>query len=180
VSDLRITLVQHDTLWHDAKGNHKRIAAQLAPHRGRTDLVVLPETFTTGFSNEAIATAEPMLGASVAWMREQALLLDAAVTGSLQIRDDAGVHNRLVFATPDGDVRQYDKRHLFRMAREHERYVPGGPRLVVEWRGWRICPARLLRPALPGLLAQPRRRVAPGWARVRPAPLRRQLARGAP
>lgn len=140
MSDLRVTIVQHDTIWHDPTGNRKRIAERLSGHRGRTDLVVLPETFTTGFSNEAVASAEPMLGASVAWMREQARLLDAAVTGSIQIADDGGVRNRLVFATPDGDVRHYDKRHLFRMAREHERYVPGGPRLVVDWRGWRICP----------------------------------------
>lgn len=140
MSDLRVTLVQHDTTWHDAQANTRRIAGQLASHRGRTDLVILPETFTTGFSNEAVAGAESMLGASVSWMREQARLLDAAVTGSIQLRTEAGVHNRLIFATPDGDVQHYDKRHLFRMAREQERYIPGGPRLVVDWRGWRICP----------------------------------------
>lgn len=137
---LRITLVQADTVWHDAAANRARISAQLAEHRGRTDVVILPETFTTGFSNEAVASAERMDGESVAWMRQQATSLDAALTGSIQIRDGASVFNRLVWATPDGVVQHYDKRHLFRMAREHERYASGAARLVVEFRGWRICP----------------------------------------
>jgi len=81
-----------------------------------------------------------MDGASVAWLRQLACEVDAAVTGSLVIRDGERVFNRLLFATPDGQLLHYDKRHLFRMALEHERYAAGGPRLVVAWRGWRICP----------------------------------------
>lgn len=138
--DLRITLVQHDTIWHDPAANREGIAAQLEGRRARTDLVVLPETFTTGFSNEAVATAESMDGPSVAWMRDLARGLDAAVTGSIQIREGGGVFNRLVWVTPDSTVATYDKRHLFRMAREHERYASGNARLIVEWRGWRVCP----------------------------------------
>lgn len=138
--DLRITLVQADTVWHDPTANRRLHAENLATRRGATDLVVLPETFTTGFSNAAVTTAETMDGPSVAWMREQARTLDAAVTGSIQIRDGDGVYNRLVFATPDGAVRHYDKRHLFRMAREEEVYAAGADRLIVEFRGWRICP----------------------------------------
>ncbi len=137
---LRLTLVQHDTVWHDAAANRARIEALVHGLRGKTDVVLLPETFTTGFSNAAVATAETMEGASVAWMRAQAKALDAAVTGSIQLRDHGGVHNRLVWATPDGAVRHYDKRHLFRMAREHEVYASGAARLIVEFRGWRICP----------------------------------------
>jgi len=138
--DLRLTLVQASTVWHDPAANRARISAALADLGGATDLVILPETFTTGFSNEAIAFAETMQGPSVAWMRAQASVLDAAVTGSLQVREGAHVHNRLVFATPDGAVRVYDKRHLFRMTGEHERYAAGRERMVVEWRNWRICP----------------------------------------
>src|SRR5690606_24860457 len=113
--------------------------------RGITDLVLLPETFTSGFSNDAIGQAETMDGPTVAWIREQARHLDAAVCGSAQLRVGAGaqsdkVYNRLLFATPDGGVQHYDKRHLFRYAREHERYAAGAPRLTVDWRGWRICP----------------------------------------
>jgi predicted amidohydrolase len=132
--------VQADTVWHDAAANRERLGGQLAARAGRTDVVILPETFSTGFSNEAIAWAEGMQGPTVAWMREQARALDAAVTGSIQIRDGDAVHNRLLWATPDGELRHYDKRHLFRMAREHERYAAGAGRIVVEFRGWRICP----------------------------------------
>ena len=138
--DLRIALVQGDTRWHDPAGNRAYYGAWLAPLAGAVDLVLLPETFTSGFSNEAIAQAEDMQGPTVAWMREQARALDAAVCGSVQLREGDGVYNRLLFATPDGEVQHYDKRHLFRYGREHERYQPGRERLTVDWRGWRICP----------------------------------------
>jgi len=138
--DLRISLVQGDTRWHDPAGNRAYYAALLQPLAGTTDLVVLPETFTSGFSNEAIGQAEGMDGPTVAWIREQARLLDAAVTGSVQLRDGEGVYNRLLFATPDGVLHTYDKRHLFRYGREHERYAAGRERLCVDWKGWRINP----------------------------------------
>src|SRR3546814_17463484 len=85
-----------------------------------------------------------MDGPPLAWMREHASALDAAVTGSVQLRvETAGgpcVFNRMLWVTPDGEVGHYDKRHLLRYAREHERYAAGNERLVVEWRGWRINP----------------------------------------
>lgn len=143
-SDLRVALVQGDTVWHDPEANRRMYGELMAPLAGETDLVVLPETFTSGFSNDAIERAEGMDGPTVAWLREQAQRLGAAVTGSVQIRDDGGeagkVFNRLLWATPDGDFAYYDKRHLFRMAREHERYAAGRDRLTVAWKGWRICP----------------------------------------
>src|SRR5690606_29606903 len=139
-TNLRVSLVQGATLWHDPDGNRRYYGELVASVRGMTDLVVLPETFTSGFSNEAGDDAEPMDGPTVDWMREQAGLADAAVTGSVQVRVGDDVFNRMLFVTPDGAVAHYDKRHLFRYAREHERYSPGRDRLTVEWRGWRICP----------------------------------------
>ncbi|MCW5580259.1 MAG: amidohydrolase [Luteimonas sp.] len=145
MTNLRISLVQGATRWHDPAGNRAYYGELIAPLRGISDLVLLPETFTSGFSNDAIANAETMDGPTVAWLREQAVRLDAAVCGSVQLRDDGDdgaprVFNRLLWATPDGGLRHYDKRHLFRYAREHERYAAGRERLVVEWKGWRICP----------------------------------------
>jgi predicted amidohydrolase len=137
---LKVSLVQGATRWHDPAGNREYYGSLIAPLAGQTDLVVLPETFTSGFSNEAIHNAETMDGAAVAWLRERARELDAAVTGSVQLRVGEGVHNRLLFATPDGEVRHYDKRHLFRYADEHKRYAAGRERLIVEWKGWKICP----------------------------------------
>ncbi|QZN80734.1 amidohydrolase [Stenotrophomonas sp. DR822] len=140
MQDLRISLVQGDTRWHDPAGNREYYGALLAPLAGITDLVILPETFTSGFSNEAIAQAEGMDGPTVAWVRAQAKALNAAVIGSVQLRDGEGVYNRLLFATPDGGLQYYDKRHLFRYGGEHERYAAGRDRLCVEWKGWRINP----------------------------------------
>ena len=145
MDDLRVTLVQGDTRWHDPEGNRAHYGELIAGLRGKTDLVLLPETFTSGFSNDAIDRAETMDGPTVAWLRARAAALDAAVCGSVQLRvdDAAGGHhvfNRLLFATPDGALRTYDKRHLFRYANEHKRYTAGRDRLTVEWKGWRICP----------------------------------------
>lgn len=142
--DLRVSLVQGDTRWHDPVGNRRYYGELVAPLAGRTDLVILPETFTSGFSNEAIDVAEEMQGPTLDWLRDTAARLDAAMLGSVQLRADGaagpGVYNRMLFVTPEGDVRHYDKRHLFRYANEHERYRAGGERLVVEWRDWRLLP----------------------------------------
>lgn len=138
--DLRVTLVQGNTRWHDPQGNREHYGALLAPLAGQTDVVILPETFTSGFSNDAIFRAEGMDGPTVAWMRGQAAALNAVVTGSVQLRVGEGVYNRLLWATPDGGLQYYDKRHLFRYGDEHLRYAAGNERLTVEWKGWRINP----------------------------------------
>ena len=140
MDELRVSLVQGATRWHDPAGNRDYYGDLMSPLRDATDLVLLPETFTSGFSNEAIHNAETMEGPTVAWLREQSRTLDAAITGSVQIGDGDKVFNRLFLATPDGELQHYDKRHLFRYAKEHERYAAGRERLTVEWKGWRICP----------------------------------------
>lgn len=136
---LKISLLQGATRWHDPGANREYYGALLAAARG-SDLIVLPETFTSGFSNEAIHNAETMDGATVAWLREQARALGAALTGSVQLRVEGKVYNRLLFVLADGSVHHYDKRHLFRYAGEHERYAAGNDKLIVELDGWRICP----------------------------------------
>ncbi len=138
--DLRVALVQGDTIWRDAAANREYYAGLVRPLAGAIDVAILPETFTSGFSNDAVLDAETMQGTSVAWLTDLARDVDAAVTGSMVIREDAEVFNRLLWATPDGLAGHYDKRHLFRMAGEHQRYGAGSQRLIVEWRGWRICP----------------------------------------
>jgi len=140
MQDLRISLVQGATRWHDPVGNRAYYAELMAPLVGASELVILPETFTSGFSNDAIEQAEGMDGPTVAWIRDQAVRLDAAVTGSVQLRAGDGVYNRLLWATPDGQLQHYDKRHLFRYADEDKRYAAGRERLTVEWKGWRINP----------------------------------------
>lgn len=137
--DLTLTLVQAATHWHDPAANRDLFTARLDALVG-TDLVVLPEMFATGFTMDAVTQAETMDGPTVAWLQDRARRLDAAVCGSLVIRDGDDHFNRFLCALPDGTLLHYDKRHLFRMADEHEHYRAGAERLVFEWRDWRICP----------------------------------------
>jgi len=145
MQDLRISLVQGATRWHDPQGNREYYANLIAPLHGITDIVLLPETFTSGFSNAAIDQAETMDGPTLDWLRAQAQTLGAVMCGSVQLRvsGDNGqykVFNRLLWVKPDGSVQHYDKRHLFRYANEHQRYAAGSERLIVQYKGWRICP----------------------------------------
>ena len=137
---LNVSLVQGATRWHDAPANRDYYGSLVRRVGGQSDLIVLPETFLSGFSNDTRASAESMDGEGVAWMRALAAEVDAVVTGSLAIREGDKVYNRLIWARPDGTFAQYDKRHLFRMAGEHTRYGGGSERLIVELKGWRIFP----------------------------------------
>ncbi|SFQ38552.1 amidohydrolase [Hymenobacter arizonensis] len=140
MSNLTVSFVQTELHWHDATANRAAMEQHLAQLTTPTDLVVLPEMFTTGFSMEAAAQAETMDGPTVAWLRERAAALNAVVTGSVIIQENGAYHNRLLWVRPDGSLRSYDKRHLFTLAGEQHVYTPGRTRLVEEWRGWRICP----------------------------------------
>lgn len=140
MSDLTVTFLQTDLRWQDPAANRDRLVRQLAEWEAATDLIVLPEMFTTGFSMEAAALAEPMTGPTAAWMRAVAVAHDAVVTGSIIIEEDGRYYNRLLWVRPDGQVSYYNKRHLFTLAGEQHVYTAGQQRLVEEWRGWRICP----------------------------------------
>lgn len=140
MNDLRVSLIQASTVWHDATANRALYGDLARALRGQTDLIVLPETFTSGFSNDAIGNAETMQDESVAWLSALAGEVGAVVTGSMVIRDGDKVFNRLLWARPDGSTAHYDKRHLFRMANEHQRYADGKQRITLELNGWRISP----------------------------------------
>ncbi|MEP6940269.1 MAG: amidohydrolase [Rudaea sp.] len=137
---LRVSLVQGQTRWHDAAANRTYYGDLVRSLRGQSDLVVLPETFTSGFTNDTLHQAETMAGPSMLWLQALAEDVGATITGSMVIREGERCFNRLVWMRPDGSFEQYDKRHLFRMAKEHERYGGGDRRLVVELNGWRIFP----------------------------------------
>jgi predicted amidohydrolase len=140
MQDLRVSLVQADLAWLDAAANRARLAERIQALAGAADLIVLPEMFTTGFTMEPERWAEPASGPTVDWLRQLAKETNAAITGSVATRDGALYYNRLLWVTPDQVVRSYDKRHLFRMAREHEHYTSGTDRIIVDLNGWRICP----------------------------------------
>ncbi len=140
MEQLRVTLVQSFLYWEDKTANFRQFEQKLAPMVGQTDLVVLPEMFTTGFSMNAAALAENMQGSTMQWLRTQAAQLNAVVTGSFIAEDNGRYYNRLVWMLPDGEYAVYDKRHLFTYAQEHQHYAAGQQRLLVQWRGWKILP----------------------------------------
>jgi len=137
---LNVTLVQQPLIWQDPGANRERFAALLRPLAGTTDLIVLPETFTTGFSMDVERVGEVAGGATPEWLHDLSGELDAAVMGSVITREGEAYFNRLLWASPAGEARHYDKRHLFRMGREHEHFTPGRAAWCIEWRGARICP----------------------------------------
>lgn len=137
---LSVSLVQGATRWHAAAANRAYYGDLVRSLRGPSDLVVLPETFLSGFTNETLGNAETMDGEGVAWLRDLAREVGAVITGSLVVREGDRCVNRLMWMRPDGTLDTYDKRHLFRMAKEHERYAGGNAPLIVELGGWRIRP----------------------------------------
>jgi len=138
--DLRVSLVQTDLAWQAAERNRMLLEPQLLPLAGNTDLVILPEMFTSAFAVGSGAIAEEHPGPTLAWMQEQAIRLDAAITGSIAVLAGGKRYNRLLFVTPEGQTYHYDKRHLFRMLGEDRRYSAGVDKLVLSWRSWRILP----------------------------------------
>jgi omega-amidase len=138
--NLNVAVVQTELAWHDRQANLEHFDLLLEPLNG-VDLVVLPEMFTTGFTMESASLAEPEDGPTSEWMLQQARRLDAVVTGSIIVQAADGSHrNRLLWARPDGELLHYDKRHLFRMAGEHEHFSPGERQVQFELKGWRIRP----------------------------------------
>ncbi len=137
---MRLTLIQTALVWENAADNRTLLTQKLHPLQGQTDVVVLPEMFTTGFSMRAGDLAESLKGPTMIWLREQAAFLQAAVTGSFICKENGLFYNRLVWMYPDGTYLTYDKKHLFMMAGEDIHYTPGQHRLIVPWKGWKICP----------------------------------------
>ncbi len=140
MADLRVTLIQTPLHWENPAANLAMLEEKIWQIDQPTDLIVLPEMFTTGFTMHAAALAEPMNLTTFKWMKTQAAQTGAVVTGSYIVKENNQYFNRLVWMQPDGEYKVYDKRHCFRMAGENEIYTPGHQRLITTWKGWRICP----------------------------------------
>lgn len=136
---MNITLVQSALYWENIEKNLSSFEEKLN-NIGQTDLIILPEMFSTGFSMNASAVAESMDGTAVDWMRKTAAKKNSAITGSLIIREGGKFYNRLIFMRPDGSLEQYDKKHLFTMAKEEETYTAGTEKIIIDYLGWKICP----------------------------------------
>lgn len=140
LQDLNVTLVQTNLYWEDATANRAMLEEKIFSISDPTDLIILPEMFTTGFSMNPAKVAEHMNLHTTRWMQQMAAQTGAVITGSAVIKDQNNYYNRLLWVSPDGQVDTYDKRHLFRMGNEHEVYAGGTQRLIKKLKGWKICP----------------------------------------
>ena len=137
---LKTTIIQSELHWENATANLKMFSEKIRLIETETDLIVLPEMFTTGFSMNAEKLSEPNDGETLQWMISEAKKNNCAITGSVIISEDNHFYNRLFFVFPDGSFKKYDKKHTFTLAKENETYAAGSERLIVDYRGWRICP----------------------------------------
>ncbi len=135
---LTVTTIQPDLVWEDKAANLRNLEARISAIAEPTEVVILPEMFSTGFSMRPEALAEPMNGPTVSWMREVAAKRKVILTGSVIIEDGGQFFNRLIWMLPNGQMGCYDKRHRFAFAGEDDHYTAGHKRLVGSVNGWRI------------------------------------------
>ena len=140
MQDLNIALFQYDIAWENPTVNREKIQLFIEGLSSDIDLLVLPEMFTTGFSMKPQGLAETMEGTTVLWMQEMAKKHQLAITGSIIITENDKYYNRLVFVHDTGEIETYDKRHAFTLAGEQKEYTSGAERLIVKYKGWKICP----------------------------------------
>jgi predicted amidohydrolase len=140
MDNLKITLFQGYLFWEKIDKNLQNIELRLSGIREKTDLIILPEMFSTGFTMNVTEVAEPMGGKTMQWMHKMAALYECVVTGSLVISENDKYYNRLIWMQADGSYEYYDKRHLFALGKEHHTYTAGSKKLIVELKGWKICP----------------------------------------
>ncbi|MCY7410465.1 MAG: amidohydrolase [Chitinophagales bacterium] len=146
--DLRITLIQTSLHWENREANLEMMDEKISSFQNPTDLILLPEMFTTGFSMQPEKFAEAMDGVAMRWMRENAQKKNAVICGSMMMRAPSPLKreggeayfNRLIWMKPDGTFEQYDKRHLFGLGEENLHYTKGEKKILPEVKGWKILP----------------------------------------
>lgn len=140
MENLNVTLIQSGLHWENPVANRSMFEEKIWQIGRSTDVIVLPEMFTTGFSMNAEGLAEAMNLDTFKWMKQMASQTGALMVGSYIVNEKGKFFNRLLWMEPGGNFKTYDKRHLFRMAREHNVYSAGAHRLTSLWKGWNICP----------------------------------------
>ena len=137
---INIAIVQTDISWEDHSKNIILYNSKLSKLDKSTDLVILPEMFSSGFSMNIDRIKQTMDGEVVTWMRNTAIQKNIAILGSVAIEEDNKVYNRAIFTMPDGSLEYYDKRHLFTLADEHKYFEKGNKRVIINYKGWKIMP----------------------------------------
>jgi len=140
MNELRVTLIQSDLHWEDIEANLSMFAEKISSITETTDLILLPEMFSTGFSMQPEKLAEEAGGRTMKWMSEQAQKKNAVVCGSIIIKENGKYFNRLIWMKPDASFSAYNKRHLFRYGEENNHYSPGSKKIIEEIKEWKILP----------------------------------------
>ncbi|MBS7333693.1 MAG: nitrilase family protein [Weeksellaceae bacterium] len=135
---LKISLIQYDVIWEDAKANHDYLDKILENHQ--TDIILLPEMFASGFSMTVDQIGEKPFGPTFQWMEQKAKELNCAVAGSVSTLENDKYFNRFYFVTPNSGIYMYDKKHLFSYGKEATVYSAGDKIVTIEYKGWKIRP----------------------------------------
>lgn len=140
MQDLTVTLIQTELFWEDISANLTAFDKKIDTITEKTDLIILPEMFSTGFSMKADGLAETMNGSAVSWILSKSKAKNADIMGSVIIEENGKYYNRLLWAQSDGTLTTYDKKHLFRMTGEHKVFTAGSRLLTVTVKGWKLRP----------------------------------------
>ncbi|MDY7395679.1 amidohydrolase [Aureibaculum sp. 2210JD6-5] len=139
-NNLKIAIIQTDLVWEDSEENRQRFTEKIEAISDPVDLIILPEMFTSGFTMQPENVSETLNGKTIQWMKNLASKKQVAISGSLVVEEDNNFYNRLVFVYPNGNIKTYDKRHTFTLAGENKVYQAGNKKLIVDYKGWKICP----------------------------------------
>ena len=138
MSTLTISIIQTNLFWEDKKANLEMLQQKIESISEKTEVIILPEMFSTGFSMKPEIFAEKMNGETVQWMKNISSKRKIIITGSVMIEEDGKYFNRLIWMLPNGEYGSYDKRHLFAYADEHSHYSAGNKKLIASVKGWKI------------------------------------------
>ncbi len=136
---MKVALIQTALHWENPQANRNHFEKLIVSISEKVDLIVLPEMFSTGFTMHPKDVAESMSGDTIVWLKALAKSKEAAIVGSLVIKENDRFYNRLVFVFPSGEIKTYDKKHLFTLAGEQKTYTAGNEKLIVEYMGFKIC-----------------------------------------
>ncbi|WP_047549922.1 amidohydrolase [Psychroserpens sp. Hel_I_66] len=139
-NQLKVALIQSNLVWENPEQNRINFTNKISAILESVDLIILPEMFNSGFTMNADKVFETMTGSTVSWLQKMARLKNAAITGSMVVQENNAFFNRLLFVFPDGKIEHYDKKHTFTLAGEHKVYRAGTKKLIINFKGWTICP----------------------------------------
>jgi omega-amidase len=138
MSTLTLTTIQTNLQWENKAENLQSLKEKINSIGEKTEIIVLPEMFSTGFTIQPQLFAETMEGETIQWMKEIAIANKVVLTGSIIIKEEEYYFNRLIWMLPNGELGYYDKRHLFAYGEENRHYTAGKKRLIASVKGWKI------------------------------------------